>query len=393
MPKVSVIIPTYNQATFLREAVDSVLQQSFGDFEVIIVDDGSSDETPDVAQSINDHRVIYHRQENRGLAGARNSGVALSTGEYLAFLDSDDLLLPKKIATQVTALEDQPAIGLVASGWEYITENGLPLGMGKPWVGRAAPDLESILIGGLTVVHAVLLRRTWFERVGGFDPSFRMAEDMDFWYRLGLAGCPMMWVPAIVCQYRIHGANMSRAVIWHFDALRRALDRLFAHPDLPVTLRGRRNSIFAEVRLAEAGRLYGIGDVEEAKGALRKALILDPMLCSETNDKLADLIGSWPQDVWAGNSTDMLDRVFANLPSEPALPLRLRRRIELTSAKAGFYQAFSTNNAVQIRRLWMKVALSEPSWLLNRGGWAILLKSFKQLPSRRATRVIEPYDI
>src|SRR5688500_7201655 len=101
IPRVSVIVPAFNQARYLPETVDSVLRQSFKDFEVIIIDDGSTDDTPDVARSILDTRVQYARQANRGPSAARNAGLRHAVGEYIAFLDSDDILLPCHLETLV----------------------------------------------------------------------------------------------------------------------------------------------------------------------------------------------------------------------------------------------------------------------------------------------------
>ena len=112
MPKVSVIIPAYNQAKFLAVAIDSCLEQTYRDIEVIVVEDGSTDETRDVAARFGD-RISYIHQENTGLAGARNRGIGESKGEYLCFLDSDDFFHPQKIQRQVELIEADPQLGFV----------------------------------------------------------------------------------------------------------------------------------------------------------------------------------------------------------------------------------------------------------------------------------------
>lgn len=374
MPKVTVVIPCYNGARYLGQAIDSVLNQTYSDYEIVVVDDGSTDATAQVVAGYGD-KVRYLYQENQGLPAARNRGVASSTGDYLTFLDADDLLLPNKLARQVAALEAEPRLGLVASGYQCIDENGWVLGDQRPWNGRPTIDPMTVLIGGLTVVHAVLLRRFWFDRVGGFDPSFRYSEDMDLWYRLCLAGCPMGWVPAVVCQYRIHAGNMSRNIREHYRWTRTALDKLFARPDLPTQVAERREDIYAMVYLAEAGRLYAVCDIEAAKEALSAALRLSPHLCDERTECLSDVMVAWQQSVWNPDGPGVLRRVFENLPSEPALPTDLVSRVRLKSDKALFYDAFTQGDAARVWRQWVRIALRDPLWLRNRGSWSIPLRA------------------
>lgn len=368
------IIPCYNGAQYLGQAIDSVLHQTYQDYEIVVVDDGSTDTTAQVAARYGD-TIRYLYQANHGPSSARNAGVAISTGDYLAFLDADDLLLPNKLAREVAALEAEPGLGLVAGGYQYIDEYGRWLGDEHPWNGRPAIDLLTILTGGLTVVHAILLRRVWFDRIGGFDASLRYAEDMDFWYRLSLAGCPMSWLPDIVCQYRIHTRNMSRSIGQHYRWARAALDKLFACPDLPAEVAERRDEIYALVYLAEAGRLYAACNIEAAREALATALRLSPHLCDERAECLSDVMVTWQQSVWNTHGPDVLRQVFKNPPREPTLPPDLMRRVQVKSDKALFYDAFTRGDTAQVWRQWVRIALRDPRWLRNRGSWSIPLRA------------------
>ena len=130
MPRVSVIIPTYNRANMVGDAVQSVLEQSYADWELIVVDDGSQDNTRDVLADYSDPRIRYIYQENRKLPGARNTGIRAGTGEYVAFLDSDDLFTPGKLERQVAVLDRSPDVGLVASGWTEVDAQRNPLRTG-----------------------------------------------------------------------------------------------------------------------------------------------------------------------------------------------------------------------------------------------------------------------
>jgi glycosyltransferase involved in cell wall biosynthesis len=374
MPKVSVIIPCYNSARYLGQAIESVQAQQYTDYEIIVVDDGSTDDTAQVAARYAD-KVRYLYQNNQGLPGTRNSGVAVSSGEYLAFLDSDDLFLPHKLRVQVAALDAAPELSLVASGYQYINQDNRVLGDERPWKGRPCTDLASILRGGLTAVHATLLRRTSFDRIGGFDPSFRYAEDMDFWYRLSLSDGIITWAPSIVCQYRIHPNNMSRKIAVHYRWARTALDKVFRHPRLPEPIRNQSGQFYALVYLGEAGRLYAGQDAVAAQQALTAALDLDPQLGSERLECLTDAMISWSRTVWRSDLRDILTYVLDNLPSHSALPSDLTPRISLKRNKALFYDAFIAGDSAVVCSQWIKIARQELNWLRNRGSWSILCRS------------------
>jgi glycosyltransferase involved in cell wall biosynthesis len=214
MPKVSVILTIYNQAKFLRDAVSSVLGQSFADFELIAIDDGSEDESFEILASFSDPRVRRVRQENRGVAAARNRGFKLSKGAYINFLDGDDYFGPDKLARQVEVLDSSPEIGLVfcdvttvdAEGRpssDYTVKSGL-----RPFSENL---LAALLAGGFMPPHAVLMRREVFEQVGMFDedPSLAGNEDYDLWLRIAGEGHRAFFVDAKDAYYRIHGGNIS----------------------------------------------------------------------------------------------------------------------------------------------------------------------------------------
>ena len=368
MPAVSVIIPTYNSGKFIGQAVDSVLAQNYEGFEIIIVDDGSTDDTAECLWPYGD-RITYLYQLNQKLPTARNNGIAASRGEYLAFLDSDDLFLTDKLAVQARYLDERPDVGLVASGWQYIDEDGRVMGENEPREDRPI-TLESILFGGLAPVHAVLLRRVWFDRVGGFDPQFAYCEDMDLWYRLALAGCSMGWSPGVVCQYRIHDRNMSHSPETHFNYHRRAVAKAFDDPRMPDDLRRQRPQIDAQLDLSEASRLSAGGWDEAARDRIRRALQTDPGLAADNGRRLAEIASGLQASVWG----DGRFPEFVVAATEGEIP-GLERTMKSVAAKKRFYTAFSERRAVDIRQAWIDVARQDPRWLFNRGGWSILRQS------------------
>lgn len=184
MPAVSVIIPTYNSAAFLQETIESVLGQTYSDFEIIVVDDGSTDETERVMQSFGT-RVSYVKQENKGVSAARNQGIKLARARYVAFLDSDDLWVPQKLAEQVPLLDEDPEIGLVYSDWAVVTEHGVA----EPSFHSTRPGASGYVFNelvrtGFILTSGTVVRRSCLDEVGDFDESLSVAEDYDLWLRI-----------------------------------------------------------------------------------------------------------------------------------------------------------------------------------------------------------------
>jgi glycosyltransferase involved in cell wall biosynthesis len=376
MPTISVIIPTYNGERYVKQAVDSVLAQTCRDFEIIVVDDGSTDGTAELLRPYGD-RIAYVYQENRKLPAARNAGIRVARGQYLAFLDSDDLFLPHKLTAQARCLDEWPDVGLVASGHQYVDEAGRMLQESRPWIGRPAITLESILFGGLAPVHAVLLRRDWFDRVGGFDEQFAYCEDMDLWYRLALAGCPMVWEPAVVCQYRLHGNNMSRSPETHFAYLRRALEKVFADSRTPYDILLRKSELLARIDLVESSRLLSEGRDEEARQRLERAVILDTNLLAANGCVLSETLVGLQEDVFGDNRFIG----FAVEVLRKKAP-HLSQSISLVLAKKHFYKANEQRSPQEIQKAWINVARRDWGWMLNRGAWSILGRSLFGMKNR-----------
>jgi len=180
---VSVIIPTYNRGWIVRDAIDSVLGQAYADFELIVVDDGSSDRTPPILDAYGDRlRVI--RQANQGVSAARNRGIGESSGTLIALLDSDDIWLPKKLAVQVDFFKRNPA-ALICQTEEIWIRNGLRVNPGKRHRKPSGMIFERSLELCLVSPSAVMVRRELFEKVGLFDESLPACEDYDLWLRVG----------------------------------------------------------------------------------------------------------------------------------------------------------------------------------------------------------------
>ncbi len=216
-PRVSVVIAAYNGERFLAEALESLFAQDYDSFEAVFVDDGSSDRTAEIAQLF---PVRLVAQENQGLPAARNAGLAIARGELVAFLDDDDVLPPTKLSVQVRYLDEHPEAGCVLGRQNWIFEEGVE----PPQLKR---DPIFGVVGGIQLVSA-MIRRSVLEEVGGFDPSFRYAEDRDLFVRLREHGVRIDVTDDLVLHKRLHGSNMTMNPPEHHPllrSLRQKLDR------------------------------------------------------------------------------------------------------------------------------------------------------------------------
>src|SRR4030042_1812239 len=168
-PKVSVIIPTYNRAHFILEAIQSVLAQTYADYEIIVVDDGSTDNTKDVLRTYGD-KLKYFYQNNRGPAAARNLAISKSEGEYIAFLDSDDVWMPNRLEVQVPVLDDNPDLAFICSDARVVDSRGREINIWRK-AKNNNKTFESLREENFISTLTVLMRRACFNAVGGFDET------------------------------------------------------------------------------------------------------------------------------------------------------------------------------------------------------------------------------
>ncbi|MCP6757349.1 MAG: glycosyltransferase family 2 protein [Fischerella sp. CENA71] len=209
MPKVSVIIPAYNAMTYLPETVGSVLRQSFTDFEVLIIDDGSSDTIQQWASQVQDPRLRLISQENQGASAARNNGIAHAQGEYLAFLDADDLWEATKLEKQVLCLENYSAAGLVYTWTAFIDPTGKPTG--RVFASKAEGDVWNQLIEHNIIEcgSSPMIRRDCFAAVGLFDCNLLAVEDWEMWVRIA-SRYPFALLKEPLTYYRQLSTSLSK---------------------------------------------------------------------------------------------------------------------------------------------------------------------------------------
>lgn len=227
MPKVSVIIPSYNAIDYLPQTVNSVLNQTFTDFELLIIDDGSSDCTVEWASQLIDPRTKLISQQNQGSAAARNTGIAHAQGEYIAFIDADDLWKPTKLEKQVQCLEANPVVGLVstwvinADQYGNLTENVLISNVeGNVWKHIIEENL--IFCGSVPLV-----RRCCFETMGVFDTNLRSAEDWDMWIRISTR-YSFAVIKEFLVIYRQLPSSKSNNLQLHLEHRFKVIEKSFA---------------------------------------------------------------------------------------------------------------------------------------------------------------------
>lgn len=231
-PRVSVIIPAYNCDQYIPQAIESVFNQSYSDYEIIVVNDGSKDDTAQALQPYLD-RIRYYEQENQGAAIARNRALRLARGELIAFLDADDFFLPDKLARQVACFDADPTIDCVQNGWRMVDRDGKDLSDVRAWHYAPELDLKNFFLYKPVRPSAMMLRRVWCDRLGGFDSSLPPTEDLDFCLRMALFGCKAVWLKEILTCYRQHETNLMSGGLRVMKNTEILINQFLDRPDVP----------------------------------------------------------------------------------------------------------------------------------------------------------------
>ncbi len=282
-PRVSVVMPVYNVASFVEEAIKSVLDQSFTDFELIIVDDGGSDNSLALCKGFDDPRIQIVSQSNRGLAGARNSGIALAKGDYVALLDSDDRWDRAKLLLHVIHLDASPSIDVSYSGSQLIDRGGMPLRQAQrpkceaispahilcrnPVGNGSAPVIRKTALDTVSFVRAEEPRRICY-----FDEDFRQSEDIEMWTRMAIQyGCTFEGIAPLLTEYRVDSGGLSANMIRQYQFWLLMIEKLRKVD--PVFLARHEQRARAYQLRYLARRAVQVGDTGMAALFLRDALL------------------------------------------------------------------------------------------------------------------------
>lgn len=389
MPRVSIIVPTYNRAHTITRALDSLLVQTYPDLEIIVVDDGSTDSTRDILAGYDD-RVRYHYQQNAGPAAARNTGIRMARGEFIGFLDSDDTVSPTKVALQVALLDARPEIDWVVTGVQMIAEDGETV-LEEIVTFNVDEILKEILLTvsrGLFPPHVPLMRRECIERVGLFDETLPAREEQDFWIRVAMAGCKAALIEQALCQFWITAGSRGQNLSNVQRAYPRILDKVFSNPDLPPAVLALKEDLYARAYL-EFG-LYHLrhsrtevgSEMDAARAYFIKAHTLRSAILTWRQNHFNDFdvlpykaIELDPQDPEA-----CLRRLFKSLFAGVSVPdwllPRLLSRLHVILA----FRAHEAGERSQVVAHMLRGAYYYPGAMRDRGTASVFLRSLLRLP-------------
>ncbi|HEX7997645.1 MAG TPA: glycosyltransferase family A protein [Pyrinomonadaceae bacterium] len=281
-PAVSVVVPAYNVSQYIAEALDSVRAQTFKDYEIIVVNDGSPD-TENLERVLEPYlpEIVYLRQENRGLSGARNSGIRAARAPFIALLDGDDLWEPQFLDAMLAELQRDPTLDVLYSDALYFGDT--------PEAGRTYMELhpssgevtvEAILTQRCNVISCIVARREIMLRAGLFDESLRSSEDFDMWLRILKAGGRINYLRQPLMRYRRHRASLSSDPVWMCRHILQVLDKAERKLDLTDAerdaLQQQQRRYGAELNFNEGKRAFFSGDTKAAIKSLTKANALSP---------------------------------------------------------------------------------------------------------------------
>jgi GT2 family glycosyltransferase len=277
MPTISVVVPAYNGERTIIETIKSIQQQTFSDFELIVINDGSTDRTLELLATVEDPRLKVFSYENGGLPVARNRGIARAMGEFITFIDADDLWTPDKLELQLAALQQHPEAG-VAYSWTLVMDEkgeGFYPGKSVSFEGNVYPQL--LLSNFIASGSNVMLRREAIASVGEFDPTLRSCEDWDYWLRVA-ARWSFVVVPKSQILYRQSSGAMSSKVEVMEKNLLIVHDRAFqaAPPELQFLKNHALANIYLFVTQLCLTHVSSATGAQQAREKLQKAIRLHP---------------------------------------------------------------------------------------------------------------------
>lgn len=399
MTIVSVVIPCYNHGHYLPYTLDSVQAQTFTDWEAIIVDDGSTDNTHEVAAQFADPRIHYIYQENRGLSAARNTGIRAAQGAYLAFLDADDEWEPFFLQVCVDALIAQKTAAAVVTLTRFIDENDVVLPKVGGQVIRPEGFRSRLLESGFFPPNTVLVRAETVRQAGLFDESLTSVEDWDLWLRITANGDRMVSIAQPLAHYRISAGSMStNASRMHANRMA-VLDKQFGPPDgNPLSWATEKRRGYGFAYRAAAYDYIARGEADEGWYCLQQAVEIEPGLLERLDTFYELALGDQPRG-YRGEATQVniaatgaemlrrLDSLFATAsPSVQALKGAAYGNVYLALAMLSD-QARDWDAA---RRYMRKAVKSNPSFLRSAAHWRRLLKLHA---GQRLLQVLRPARI
>jgi glycosyltransferase involved in cell wall biosynthesis len=376
-PEISVIIPAFNAERWLGATITSVLNQTHEDLELIVVNDGSTDRTQEVACSFLDPRIRYISREHRGLSAARNLGVLAARGTFIALLDADDLFKPDKLSRQIEAFQGRPELEAVTCGFEVIDDDGEVLREQLHWHEQPKLELPNLLFWNPLLPSTLVIRRRSFDKVGLFDETLNRLEDWEFAVRLAQGGNPIDYVRQVLVSYRRHQSNISNdvnLVSAATHAAERFMTRFFEQTDLPSAIRSLKPKVFGNIHLDAAARAYAAGLATQGRRSLEDAIWYDASLAEGDPPIWVTAICGYALGTLVAQPSDYLEIVASNLPTSASFQAwkKYRIRAQLEAAKA--FRFRHQGSRFRARCSAIQAFLRDLTLMRNRGLWAIALK-------------------
>ncbi len=369
MAKVTIVLPVFNGARYLSDAIDSCLRQTFQDIEIIIVDDGSNDATPGILASQCDPRLrVFRHNRNMGLPAALNTGFAHASGKYLTWTSHDNRYAPTALQVMHDFMESNANIGLVYSDYWIIDEQDRVLH------GVTVPEPEAI-VGYNCIGSSFMYTRQAYEAVGKYEDAFRLAEDYDYWIRIWKL-FTIAPVHQALYYHRWHRTSLSSTVGLHGVArVLRAVQhtRLFADSSVGPAFR-------AQVALSTALDYALVGDWVEATKWLTTARDIAPSLFDEdgefTQSITLYLFANFSDsERAAGNAVDLIEALFRLVPSWARPGSRARHALLGQERLTQAYAAYAGRNLRGMRLALVNAILCQPAYLFKRSVFSLLFKS------------------
>lgn len=382
-PLVSVIIPNYNHAHYLGDAIRSVLDQEYPNYEILVIDDGSTDNSREVVGKFGS-QIRYIWQSNQGLSAARNTGIAASQGTCIGLLDADDIWSPNYLSTMVPVLAADHGIGAVYCGWRYIDSSGSELP--RTSIRTVPPEqfYTAFAYMNFLVPSGVLVRRSCFDDLGLFDKRFHACEDRDMWLRIS-SKYHMVGVPQALVRYRIHGDNMTSNLSRMEESRRAVIAKHFGREEGdPNTWTNLRRRAYGGFYLRTALDHFQIGDIEHGQDHFKQAFVVYPELaenleafyelgCANQPSGVRGLAEYLDLEWNTNNLFNSLDAVFhANIPKE--LQQRRKQAYAYANLAVGLL-AYNSQDMNQARKRLLRALCLYPSLALHMQMMTTLLKS------------------
>lgn len=371
MPKISVVIPNFNNAHYVASAIQSVLNQRYQDFEVIVVDDGSTDNSNSVIGQFGE-RVRYLWQENQGLAGARNTGIRAAQGEFIGLLDADDLWQPTYLEKMMALHRQAPESALYYCAAQCIDSQGqqLPRQLGAP-VGKPETTYQALVRANFLIPSTIVMRRDVVMAAGLFDQRLRSCEDWDLWLRIG-AKSQFMGIEETLVLYRLHNASLSANMAGMHQAARAVIEKNFGLDD------GQRQQWSAAKKRAYGGlyRYFALTFVQRqnqwaaAGKFLGDALQIDETLASDLDLFYELALGAQPigyrgttHELQLPFNVKQVEQMLETIFASPALRQvsALRRQTYGTAYYALGLVSYNTGHLVESRHLFSAALRYRPA--------------------------------